>query len=64
MFDGTITPIPLDVKAHRLGYLAGRRNNPDEINPYQPGTREAFAWITGRSDGQTKRLRIIRGDRP
>ena len=64
MSNDTITRIPLDVDAHRRGYLAGRRDNPDEINPYQAGTREAYAWATGRGDGQTKRLRIIRGDRP
>jgi hypothetical protein len=62
--DATITRIPLDAEAHRQGYLAGRRGNPDEGNPYQPGTREALAWIIGHVDGSTKRLRIIRSDRP
>jgi hypothetical protein len=61
--DTTITRIPLDAEAHRRGYLAGRRDNPDEVNPYQPGTREALAWSIGRTDGRTKRLRIIRDDR-
>src|SRR4051794_21154240 len=63
MSDDTITRIPLDTDAHRQGYLAGRRGNADEVNPYQPGTREALAWAIGHVDGQTKRLRIIRSDR-
>ena len=64
MSEDTITHIPLDAEAHRQGYLAGRRSNPDEVNPYEPGTREALAWAIGHVDGRTKRLRIIRGDRP
>ena len=61
--DATIIRIPLDAEAHRRGYLAGRRDNPDEVNPFQPGTRKALAWAMGHADGRKKRLRIIRDER-
>jgi ribosome modulation factor len=63
MSDTTITRIPLDAKARREGYLAGRRGLSGEVNPYQPGTREALAWQIGLVDGRTKRLRIVDSDR-
>jgi hypothetical protein len=64
MSDDTITRIPLDTDAYRQGYLAGRRGNAEEVNPYQPGTGERVAWAIGHVDGGSKRLRIIRDDRP
>jgi ribosome modulation factor len=63
--DDTITRIPLDPKARHEGYLAGRRGQTADDNPYQVGTREALAWGIGQMDGRTKRLEIVAtGKRP
>ena len=57
--DDTITRIPLDPKARYEGYLAGRRGQKPDDNPYQVGTREALAWSIGLMDGRVKRLEIV-----
>ena len=63
MSDTRITRIPLDPKALREGYLAGRRGITGEANPYQVGTHEALAWGIGWVTGQKKQLRVVDGRR-
>jgi hypothetical protein len=62
--DATNIPVVLVAQAWDRGYDAGRHDLTHEANPYSVATREWVAWRMGFAQGQTKRLKIIDGDKP
>jgi hypothetical protein len=54
MPDTRITRTPLDPRALREGFLAGRRGITGEANPYQVGTHEAL-WQKKAASGRGRR---------
>jgi hypothetical protein len=48
--------------AYRKGYLAGRRGRTGADNPYEKGSREAWAWAFGLFDGLTRQLTVVRSE--
>jgi hypothetical protein len=60
--DHTISRTPIDEKAYREGYTAGRRGKGLEVNPYPIASAEAQSWQLGQVTGQRTALRPV-GDR-
>jgi hypothetical protein len=58
--DATITRLPLDQKAWREGYIAGRFCSTGGANPYPIGSFEAQSWLMALAAGRTKPLRLVR----
>ena len=54
--DTIIVRLPLDGKAWQQVYVAGRRGQGRDANPYTVGTAQGQAWQLGWSTGQLKPL--------
>jgi hypothetical protein len=57
--DQTISRTPIDDKAYREGYVAGRRGKGLETNPYPVTSAEAQSWQLGQVTGQRTTLRPV-----
>ena len=62
--DATNIPVVLVAQASEVGMTLGPHDLTHEANPYSVDTREWVAWRMGFAQGQTKRLKIIDGDKP
>lgn len=40
------------VAINAAGFMAGRRGEPREANPYNPDYWDGYAWLDGWNDGQ------------
>jgi hypothetical protein len=53
------TRVPLNTQAWHRGYLAGRRRDMNDCNPFPVATAEALAWHLGWSAGRMKPVRAL-----